>query len=336
MEMESIIVSKCEELIEKALSFGASDIHLVPSNHRYTILFRKYNKLYQNDELPVDLGLRMITYFKFLSALDISEKRKPQSGSFQKEFVDAVYAFRISTLPSIKGKESLVIRVLKQDATLPLTSLSYDTNAAQKIVQLIHQQQGLLLFTGATGSGKTTSLYSLVHYCCTELNRHVISLEDPVEKSHDQVLQIQVNERAGVSYSEGLRAILRHSPDVIMIGEIRDRETANIAVEASLTGHLVLSTIHAKDTVNCLYRLIDLGISIEELRQSVVGIIAQSLIEITDSDERKAIFEILSGANLYDAMKAVMQGEAYALNFERTLESQLYSLEGFRYARSIK
>lgn len=336
MEMESIIVTKCEELIEKALLFGASDIHLVPSSHNFTILFRKYNKLYPNGELPLDLGLRIITYYKFLSALDISEKRKPQSGSFQMEFAEAAYAFRISTLPANKGKESLVIRILKQDATLPLTSLCYDPTTAQKIEQLIHQQQGLLLFTGATGSGKTTSLYSLIHYCCMELNRHVISLEDPVEKSHDQVLQIQVNERAGVTYSEGLRAILRHSPDVIMIGEIRDRETAQIAVEASLTGHLVLSTIHAKDTINCLYRLMDLGISIEELRQSVIGIIAQSLIEIPDIDERKAIFEILSDVHLFDAIKAIMQGDIYALNFERTLESQLYSLEGYRYARTIK
>ena len=336
MEMESIIVTKCEELIEKALSFGASDIHLVPSSHNFTILLRKYNKLYQNGDLPIDLVLRMITYFKFLSALDISEKRKPQSGSFQKDFAEAIYAFRISTLPSYKGKESLVIRILKQNATLPLHSLCFDPTAAQKIEQLIHQQQGLLLFTGATGSGKTTSLYSLVHYCCMELNRHVISLEDPVEKSNDQVLQIQVNERAGVTYSEGLRAILRHSPDVIMIGEIRDRETAEIAIQASLTGHLVLSSIHAKDTVNCLYRLIDLGISIEELRQSVIGIIAQSLIEIPELDERKAIFEILSDSHLFDAIKAVMQGDIYALNFERTLESQMYSLEGLRYAPSYK
>ncbi|MEO4052397.1 competence type IV pilus ATPase ComGA [Solibacillus sp. CAU 1738] len=336
MEIESIIVSKSEELIGKALSYGASDIHLVPSSENYAILFRKYNKLNHFGEFPFDLGLRIITYYKFLSALDISEKRKPQSGSFQKELAQSVYAFRISTLPSVTGKESLVIRILKQDATLPLSSLCYDPTVAQKIEQLIHHQQGLLLFSGATGSGKTTSLYSLIHYCCMELNRHVISLEDPVEKSHEQVLQIQVNERAGVTYSEGLRAILRHSPDVIMIGEIRDRETAQIAVQAALSGHLVLSTIHAKDTVNSLYRLMDLGISIEDLRQSVIGVIAQSLIKLEDSDERKAIFEILSDVHLYEAIKAVIRGEFYALNFDRTLESQLYKLEGFHYARSIK
>ena len=123
-----------------------------------------------------------------------------------------------------------------------------------------------VFFSGATGSGKTTSLYSLIHHCTTLLHRHVISLEDPVENNQVNLLQIQVNERAGVTYATGLKAILRHSPDVIMIGEIRDKETAHIAIEAALTGHLVLSTIHAKDAVSCLYRLLDLGITLEDLR----------------------------------------------------------------------
>src|SRR5690606_27508583 len=127
------------------------------------------------------LGMRIITYFKFLSALDISEKRKPQSGSFAKSLQNLPYSFRVSTLPSVFQKESLVIRILRQNFTLPLHQLSYDATQADELCQLVHQRQGLLLLTGATGSGKTTTLYSLVHYCRTALARHVISLEDPVE-----------------------------------------------------------------------------------------------------------------------------------------------------------
>ncbi|WP_154661559.1 competence type IV pilus ATPase ComGA [Bacillus ndiopicus] len=332
IETESIVVKKSEQLIEEALAFSASDIHLSPANGFYSVVFRKYGKMYAKGQLPQELATRIITYYKFLSALDISEKRKPQSGAFQKEIEQTVYAFRISTLPSVLGNESLVMRILKQNMTLPLAELSHDTAIAKKIEQLVQNRQGLLLFCGATGSGKSTSLYSLIHYCCIELKRHVISLEDPVEKNHEQIIQIQVNERAGVTYAEGLRAILRHSPDVIMIGEIRDTETAKIAIQAALSGHLVLSTVHAKNTVNCLYRLMDLGVSLDELRQATVGIIAQTLIEVGIESERKAIFELLSDVHLYEAFVAIAHGEVYSLNYNHTLEHQLYQLEGQSYA----
>ncbi|MEC1180083.1 competence type IV pilus ATPase ComGA [Metasolibacillus meyeri] len=332
METESIVVRRSEQLIEEALAFSASDIHLSPANGCYSIVFRKYGKMYVKGELPQELATRIITYYKFLSALDISEKRKPQSGAFQKEIAQTVYAFRISTLPSVLGKESLIIRILEQNITLPFIELSYDAAMAGKIEQLVQHRQGMLLFCGATGSGKSTSLYSLIHYCCTVLKRHVISLEDPVEKNYEQIVQIQVNERAGVTYAEGLRAILRHSPDVIMIGEIRDTETAKIAVQAALSGHLVLSTVHAKNTVNCLYRLMDLGISLDELRQATVGIIAQMLIETGIEDERKAIFELLSDVQLYEAFSALAHSKVYSLQYQHTLEHQRYLLEGQSYA----
>lgn len=332
METESIVVQKSEQLIKEALTFGASDIHLSPAQGCYSVIFRKYGKMYTKGELPQELAIRMITYYKFLSALDISEKRKPQSGAFQKEIEQFIYAFRISTLPSVLAKESLVIRILKQNMAIPLAELSYDPAAVRKIEQLVQHRQGLLLFSGATGSGKSTTLYSLMHYCCTELKRHVITLEDPVEKNYEQIVQIQVNERAGVTYAEGLRAILRHSPDVIMIGEIRDAETAQIAVEAALSGHLVLSTIHAKNTVNCLYRLMDLGISLDELRQATVGIIAQTLVETAIDDERKALFELLCDVQLYEAFAAIARNEVYLLPYKHTLEQQLYQLEGRAYA----
>ncbi|KGR78461.1 competence type IV pilus ATPase ComGA [Ureibacillus manganicus] len=326
MNVEIVVENRSEQLLLKAIMFGASDIHIVPTSNNYSIHFRKYGKLFNAGEISLDLGTRMISYFKFLSLLDISEKRKPQSGSFQKEMQQKQYAFRVSTLPSVFQRESLVIRLMLQNATHPISSLCYHQKSAEKLISLISNRQGLLLFCGATGSGKTTSMYSLINYSSQVLSRHVISLEDPVENSQENLLQIQVNERAGVTYAAGLRAILRHSPDVIMIGEIRDHETAKIAIEASLTGHLVLSTIHAKDSVNCIYRLMDLGITIEEIRQALVGIVAQCLVEV-EQDKRKAVYEILSDSFLYEAILATMRGQPYNLpNFD----TLIYQMESIR------
>ncbi|KGR81584.1 competence type IV pilus ATPase ComGA [Lysinibacillus odysseyi] len=328
MEHETVIASQSEQLLLKACHFGASDLHLIPKKGHYSILLRKFGRLVETGTLPDEMAVRIISYLKYLSSLDISEKRKPQSGAFQKEIEEHLYAFRISTLPSVFAKESMVVRVLRQHYAYPIASLCYDPQHAESLSQLVHQRQGLLLLSGATGSGKTTTLYSLIQYCRTALSRHVISLEDPVESSQEDLLQIQVNERAGVTYAAGLKAILRHSPDVIMIGEIRDRETAKIALEASLTGHLVLTTIHAKDTVNCLYRLLDLGISFDEMRQALVGIAAQTLIELEEQEERKAIFEILSDEPLSEAVCQAMNGNYYKMQTGTTLAGQIQHIKG--------
>ncbi|GAA3346520.1 competence protein ComGA [Deinococcus persicinus] len=320
---EIVVEQKCEQLLLKAYHFGATDLLLVPSNINYRIYFRKYNKLLHAGELPNDLAERMISYYKFLAQLDISERRKPQSGSFQKSMEQQSYAFRVSTLPSVFLKESLIIRLLLQNHSFPLTSLCFFKSSAYKLMELVQNRQGLLFFTGATGSGKSTSLYSLIHYCSTELNRHVISLEDPVENNQANLLQIQVNERAGVTYATGLKAILRHSPDVIMIGEIRDKETAKIAIEASLTGHLVVSTIHAKDSISCLYRLMDLGVSIDELQQTIIGIVAQVLFHSSAlQDDRRALYEILSDIHLNQAITAILNKGNFQLPYELTIKGQ--------------
>ncbi|MFY0519600.1 competence type IV pilus ATPase ComGA [Lysinibacillus sp. UGB7] len=330
---ESVVEQKCEQLLLKAYHFGASDLLLIPDEGRYRINFRKYDKLLYAGELPNELAERIVSYYKFLAALDISERRKPQSGSFQKTVEQNRFAFRVSTLPSAYLKESLIIRLLLQNQSFPLTSLSYSKCAADKLLELVDSKQGILLFSGATGSGKTTSLYSLIHHCSTYLNKHVISLEDPVENNQAHLLQIQVNERAGITYASGLKAILRHSPDVIMIGEIRDQETAKIAIEASLTGHLVLTTIHAKDSVSCLHRLIDLGVSIEELRQTVIGIVAQILIQAPQmQEERRALLEILSDVHLSEAIRAIRQKASYELPYDLTLTGQKKLLERQHYA----
>lgn len=325
-EMESVIESKSEQLLLKAHHFGAADIHLMPEEHQYSVYFRKYGQLIRAGHMTDDIAQRLISYFKFLSSLDIGEKRKPQSGAFMHSLEDISYAFRVSTLPSSFAKESLAIRLLRQNYAIPLTALCYKPSQAEQLTSLIEARQGLLLFCGATGSGKTTTLYSLIHHGSTALSRHVISLEDPVESNQAHVLQIQVNERAGITYASGLRAILRHSPDIIMIGEIRDKETAQIALEAALTGHLVVATIHAKDCVNCLYRLVDFGLSIEELRQVLLAVATQILIDVAE-DERKALFEILTATQLKEALQAIAAKQFFELPFAATLQGQLKQLK---------
>lgn len=321
IEQESLVEQKCQQLLLRANELQASDLHLLPREKDYQILFRKHGRFDRGGELPNDLAHRMISYFKFLSSLDISEKRKPQSGAFQKDLNNLPYAFRISTLPSAYQKESLAIRLIRQNSTVPIYTICHDAQSAERLSDLVAQPSGLLLLSGATGSGKTTTIYSLVHHCANELGRHVISLEDPIESSQDQLLQIQVNERAGITYTTGLKAILRHSPDVIMVGEIRDKETAQIAIAAAFTGHLVISTIHAKDTVNCLYRLLDLSISLEDMRQMLVGVVTQTLV-VNGKGEYKALFELLANTELQAALTELQNKRPYTLPFHRTLVSQ--------------
>lgn len=236
---ENVIEQKCFQLLQKAIDVDATDIHLVPTEDGYGLFHKKSTKLERIGKLPPQLATRMISFYKFLSSLDISDRRKPQSGSFHKQFNKSNYSFRISTIPSIHLNESAVIRIQQHDRIVSLDQLCIEPSWAEMLKHSITNQQGLFMITGPTGSGKTTTIYSLTAHCVNELERHVITLEDPVENPHSHLLQIQVNERAGMSYAAGLKAILRHSPDVIMIGEIRDAETAKIAVQASLTGHLV-------------------------------------------------------------------------------------------------
>lgn len=322
---ENIVEQKCFQLLIKAHQFGASDLHMIPNEESYYYYFKKNSQMFEAGKLPLNMGERIISFFKFLSSLDISEKRKPQSGSFQQTFNSQKFSFRVSTLPSVFGKESLVIRLQQHDNAKIIHSLSLFRDASEKIVELAKQRQGLILFVGPTGSGKSTTMYSLTKYCSENLNRHVISLEDPVENNQSHLLQIQVNERSGVTYSTGLKAILRHSPDVIMIGEIRDVDTAKAAIQAALTGHLVVSTIHAKDGVGALYRLMDLGVSVDELKQTITGIVTQRLVTVinTKTPELSAIFEIISEEFLSEALNSLLTGRNFCVPHTNTLSYQI-------------
>jgi len=317
---ESVIEKRCMSLLQKAILYEATDIHLVPMKESYDVLFKKNNKLTKFGTLPQQLANRMISYLKFQSSLDISDKRKPQSGSFHKRMQGVNISFRVSTIPAIYYKESVVIRIQQHDRIVSIDQLCIEKEWADKLRSAASKEQGLILLNGPTGSGKTTTIYSLTAHCVNNLDRHVITLEDPVENNHAHLLQIQVNERSGMSYSTGLKAILRHSPDVIMIGEIRDSETAKIAVQASLTGHLVFTTVHSKDPAGCFYRMMDFGISAEELRQTVVCISSQRLVK-TKNGETNAVFEIIEGKMLEELADSITKGERVVYPEELRVET---------------
>ena len=329
---ENVVEQKSFQLLEKAIKYEATDIHLVPTSEGYDVSFKKDSRLDRSGTIPPQLADRMISFYKFLSSLDISDRRKPQSGSFHKQIQGNNFSFRVSTIPSIHMKESVVIRLQRHDRIVSIDELCIESEWADKLRQAVSEQQGLIFITGPTGCGKTTTIYSLTAHCVNNLERHVITLEDPVENNHSHLLQIQVNERSGMTYSAGLKAILRHSPDVIMIGEIRDSETAKIAVQAALTGHLVLTSVHSKDSAGCcFYRMMDFGISAEELRQTIVCISAQRLVR-NASGKRGAVFEIIQGDSLVQMTDSILRGERIVVPDELKVESLIrkYSISSVK------
>ncbi|PSL41169.1 competence protein ComGA [Planomicrobium soli] len=316
--MQAIIEKRCTELLRKAVDNSTTDIHIKPDLTCYSVSFRSFQNLRQVTTLPFDLGDRMIAYFKYLSLLDMSEKRKPQTGSFHLPIDHNSYYFRISTLPSVLTKESIVVRVIPDEPAQSIHQLAAFRDSARLLEKLAEAPQGLILFTGPTGCGKSTTLYSLLKHCAETLSRNIITLEDPVERKNHAMLQIQVNEKAGLTYAAGLKAILRHDPDIIMIGEIRDADTAQIAVRAALTGHLVFSTIHARHSVGCLHRLFDLGISYEDMAQTLIAISAQRIVPVYPEAGRqttvhRALYEILHEERLDEALRSAKDRIAYAL-----------------------
>ncbi|MBS4176350.1 competence type IV pilus ATPase ComGA [Lederbergia citrea] len=310
-------------LLSQALHFEASDIHITPRSKDYLVQFRIHGLLSPIKKIPPKLGERLISHLKFLASMDISEKRKPQSGSLQSYFAGKYTSLRISSLPTARAKESIVIRILPQTKALPHNKLALFPANTNLLTQLMVQAHGMIIFTGPTGSGKTSTMYSLAEYCSVNINRHVVTLEDPVEKKSDLLQQVQVNEKAGLSFSTGLKAILRHDPDIILIGEIRDAETAKIAIRAAMTGHLVLSSLHTRDAKGAIFRLLEFGVKYHELEQTLLAITPQRLVSIIcpfcgpvcskycsslSHAKRRGVLEILHGSALRKAIENVNGG----------------------------
>lgn len=264
-------------LLLEAVSSNASDIHIEPAQHEVRIRFRIDGSLQYHTSVELSLYPALLARYKIMANLDISERRIPQDGKISKEIMGRNYDFRISTLPNLYG-EKIVIRIYSEiTETLTIDSIANNAEELAKIKHMIEAPHGILLLTGPTGSGKTTSLYAFIK----ELNKEEINIqtvEDPVENQIDGVNQLQVNPKSGLTFGKALRSILRQDPNVIMVGEIRDEETAHIAVQAAITGHLVLSTIHTNDAATVITRLIDMGVEPYLALDSMIGAISQRLV----------------------------------------------------------
>ncbi len=266
-----------DSILEEAVKIGASDIHIEPSEKTVAVRYRIDGDLHEQSTFDAAFFPAISTRIKILSEIDIAEKRIPQDGHITKMIDDEKYDFRVSTLPTING-EKFAIRVLdKKIFSLSLSELHFADDVNATIEKILHHPHGIILLTGPTGSGKTTTLYSFLR----ELNKpnvNITTIEDPVEFSMGTINQIQINNKADLTFASALRSILRQDPDIIMVGEIRDEETAQIAIRAAITGHLVLSTLHTNEAPGAVTRLIDMGVPAYLVSDALVAVISQRLI----------------------------------------------------------
>ncbi|SDB99514.1 competence-related pilin export protein ComGA [Pelagirhabdus alkalitolerans] len=316
----SIIYSASQflnRLFKTALSMNVTDIHFFPENDKVSIFFRINGSRVFHYDLTLNHYQFIINYLKFTSSMDIGEQRKPQDGALQYPLDHTNLNLRLSTLPT-KQNESLAIRILPHQSILSINELLLFNSQATQLKNMVNRTSGVILFTGATGSGKTTLLYSLLDHLLKEKAYQTITLEDPVEKEMTNFLQIQVNESSGLNYNTGLKAALRHDPDILMVGEIRDHKTAEFVFHAAYTGHLVFSTLHAKNAFGTLHRLQEMGIEKVDIIQNLMGVVALELISIKPHEHtsrRAAILEQLNEndiqAYLHDQTLNPLQGKSF-------------------------
>jgi general secretion pathway protein E len=281
------IIRLINAVLSQAIRENASDIHVEPFENRLVVRFRVDGVLREVLQTKRAVAPLVVSRIKVMSRLDIAEKRLPQDGRISLRIAGRAVDVRVSTIPSGHG-ERVVLRILdKQAGRLELESLGMDARTRDLVDELIHKPHGILLVTGPTGSGKTTTLYAALERL-NDNSRNIMTVEDPIEYYIDGIGQTQVNTKVEMTFARGLRAILRQDPDVVMVGEIRDLETAQIAVQASLTGHLVLSTLHTNTAVGAITRLRDMGIEPFLLSSSLVGVVAQRLVRVLNPESRQA------------------------------------------------
>lgn len=302
MANEASIFAK--NLLNKSFQNNASDIHFhpLPNNDKVSIFFRILGKRKLITEISAEFYQTLLTFFKFSAEMDIGETRRPQDGSLHwySPTDKTVYDLRLSTLPA-NNLESLTIRIFPQNNAPSLKELFLFPFQLNQMREWLKYDSGMILFTGPTGSGKSTMMYALLEELIKTQSSQVITLEEPIERVIDNILQVEVNEKAGMTYQAGLKAALRHDPDVILIGEIRDEKTAKFAFRAALTGHLIFTTLHAKNALGTIARLLDLGIKRIELQQALIAVASLQLVPIIVKgmeSRRAAITEVLDGLTL--------------------------------------
>ncbi|WP_078428809.1 competence type IV pilus ATPase ComGA [Alkalihalobacterium alkalinitrilicum] len=346
------IEQKSNRLLIEATKRKASDIHIVPYRSQASIFFRIHQRLQFIEEVSKRMCEKLVSHFKFSASMDIGEKRKPQNGSMEFTYHSTLISLRLSTIPT-PFQESLVIRLLPQDKALSLEQLPLFYNDSSFLKRITQKRSGLIIITGPTGSGKTTTLYSIMQAAREEEFLNIVTLEDPIEKRTEGITQLEINDKAGITYNEGLKAILRHDPDIIMVGEIRDHLTAQLAIRSAMTGHLVLTTMHTKDTVSAIYRLLELNIAAHDIEQSLVGVIAQRLVErrcplCGDNcsiycekvypNQITALYEFLFGGELEKVRKSIFKNRPLSSPRISTIHNQIikaYAL-GYITRRSLE
>lgn len=271
-------VQVLNELVGRALKANASDLHLEPKRDVLQVRFRIDGTMVEQHSIEYQIAPQIIQRIKVLARMDIAERRVPQDGQFSLDFGQPVH-LRASTFPCSQG-EKVVLRLLRGQSLIAFPKLGFEAEDLRRVRDAVGRPQGFVVTCGPTGSGKTSTLYSLLQLVDTS-RVNVVTLEDPIEVELMSITQGQTNPRAGFTFASGLRAILRQDPDVILVGEIRDPETAAIALQASLTGHLVLSTLHTSDTVETVVRLVDLGVEPWIIANALSSVIAQRLVRVT-------------------------------------------------------
>ncbi len=302
---EPVVIKLVNLIILKAIREGASDIHLEPESQSLKLRFRVDGILHEEPSPPKYLQSFLLSRVKILANLDIAERRIPQDGRFSIKIENREIDIRVSSVPTIHG-ENVVLRLLDAtNAVLKLTEMGFSQEMFERYQKVVMRPQGILLVTGPTGSGKTTTLYGSLDKINT-VEKNIITIEDPVEYRLTGIRQIQVNPKVNLTFANGLRSILRQDPDVIMVGEIRDFDTAEIAIHAAMTGHLVFSTLHTNDAAGAVTRLVDLGVEPFLVASSLSGVLAQRLVRKICADckeETTPSHEVLKDIGLEPAGK---------------------------------
>ncbi len=273
---EGPIVRAANIIIQRAIDERASDIHVEPQIRNVRVRYRIDGVLHEVLTLPKYIQAPLISRYKIMAEMNIAEKRLPQDGRIPIRYQNKDYDLRVSSIPTPLG-EKIVMRILdKTSVLIGLNKLGFTPETQARLEELVMQPQGMVLSTGPTGSGKTTTQYSILHKL-NSVEKNILTIEDPIEYQLPGISQVQVNRKAGLTFANALRAFLRQDPDIIMVGEMRDLETAEIAIEAALTGHLVLSTLHTNDAPSAVIRMIDMGVEPYLIAATVTGVLAQRL-----------------------------------------------------------
>ncbi len=280
LNYEGSVVQLVDQIILNAVYKRASDIHIKPDSRFIHIYFRLDGKLHEQAKIPLSFRSALISRIKVVAGMDIAEKRLPQDGNIQARMSDRTFDIRVSNVPTVQG-ETLVLRLLDlQVGLVQLADLGFLQTDLERLRHAISLPYGLILVTGPTGSGKSTTLRAALDYIVNHDFCHVLTVEDPVEVKMDRINQVQVNNKTGYTFPRALRHFLRHDPDVIMVGEIRDSETAKIAVQAALTGHMVISTLHTNDAPGAVTRMMDMDVESYLVSSAVTLVIAQRLVRL--------------------------------------------------------